>query len=133
MDRFDMLMSKIIFKKWKNIICIYFGTKSYLKSTHNHTAKHDWKCYLELRYKKRVVKIYFLFKIFFLYFITKKKYILKINYYYLRETITISPPWIMEGKWLVFLGTIIIYKHNKKKLCFFEKKNLKRISIPVKF
>jgi hypothetical protein len=33
-------MSKIIFKKWKNIIDMHFGTKSYLKSTHNHTVKH---------------------------------------------------------------------------------------------
>ena len=40
LDRFDVLMSKIIFKKWKNIIGMYFDTKSYLKSTRNHTAKH---------------------------------------------------------------------------------------------
>ena len=40
LDRFDVLMSKIIFKKWKNIIDMYFGTKSYLKSNHYHTAKH---------------------------------------------------------------------------------------------
>ena len=40
LDRFDVLMSKIIFKKWKNIISMYFSTKSYLKSTRNHTAKH---------------------------------------------------------------------------------------------
>ena len=40
MDCFDVLMSKIIFKKWKNIIDMHFGTKSYLKSTHNHTVKH---------------------------------------------------------------------------------------------
>jgi hypothetical protein len=33
-------MSKMIFKKWKNIIGMYFGTKSYLKSTRNHTTKH---------------------------------------------------------------------------------------------
>jgi len=47
LDRFDVLMSKMIFKNWKNIISIYFGTKSYLKSNHYHTAKHplnpwDW-------------------------------------------------------------------------------------------
>jgi hypothetical protein len=30
----------MIFKKWKNIIGMHFGTKSYLKSTRNHTAKH---------------------------------------------------------------------------------------------
>jgi len=40
LDRFDVLMSKIIFKKWTNIIGMHFGTKSYLKSTRNHTAKH---------------------------------------------------------------------------------------------
>jgi hypothetical protein len=40
LDRFDVLMSKMIFKKWKNIIGMYFGTKSYLKSNHYHTAKH---------------------------------------------------------------------------------------------
>ena len=40
LDRFDVLMSKIIFKKWKNIISMYFGMKSYLKNTRNHTAKH---------------------------------------------------------------------------------------------
>ena len=36
---FDVLMSKIIFKKSKNIIEMYFGMKSYLKNNHNHTAK----------------------------------------------------------------------------------------------
>jgi len=40
LDRFDVLMSKIIFKKWKNIIGMYFGMKSYLKNNHYHTAKH---------------------------------------------------------------------------------------------
>ena len=40
LDRFDVLMSKMIFKKWKNIIGMHFGTKSYLKSTRNHTVKH---------------------------------------------------------------------------------------------
>ena len=30
----------MIFKKWKNIIGMYFDTKSYLKSNHYHTAKH---------------------------------------------------------------------------------------------
>ena len=41
LNHFDMLISKIIFKKSKNIIDIYFSTKSYLKSNrnHNHTAK----------------------------------------------------------------------------------------------
>jgi hypothetical protein len=31
---------KWFLKKWKNIIGMYFDTKSYLKSTRNHTAKH---------------------------------------------------------------------------------------------
>ena len=35
---FDVLMSKIIFKKSKNIINIYFNTKNYLKNNRNHTA-----------------------------------------------------------------------------------------------
>jgi hypothetical protein len=39
LDRFDVLMSKMIFKKWKNIIGMHFNTKSYLKNTRNHTAK----------------------------------------------------------------------------------------------
>ena len=30
----------MIFKKWKNIIHMYFNTKSYLKSNRYHTAKH---------------------------------------------------------------------------------------------
>jgi len=45
LDRFDVLMLKMIFKKWKNIIGMHFGTKSYLKSTRNHTAKHVLNCY----------------------------------------------------------------------------------------
>jgi hypothetical protein len=44
LDRFDVLMSKIIFKKWKNIIGMHFGMKSYLKSTRNYTAKHALSC-----------------------------------------------------------------------------------------
>jgi hypothetical protein len=40
LDRFDVLILKIIFFKKKNIIVMHFGTKSYLKSTHNYTAKH---------------------------------------------------------------------------------------------
>ena len=39
LDHFDVLMSKMIFKKWKNIILIYFGTKSTLKSYRNRTPK----------------------------------------------------------------------------------------------
>ena len=33
-------MSKIIFKKWKNIIDMYFSMKNYLKNTRNHTVKY---------------------------------------------------------------------------------------------
>ena len=40
LDRFDVLISKIIFKKWKNIIGMLFGTKSYLKSNRYYTLKH---------------------------------------------------------------------------------------------
>jgi hypothetical protein len=40
LDRFDMLMSKMIFKKWKNNIDMYFSTKNYLKSNCYHTANH---------------------------------------------------------------------------------------------
>jgi len=39
-NHFKMLMSKIIFKKYKNIINMYFNTKNYLKNNHNHTIKH---------------------------------------------------------------------------------------------
>ena len=38
-NHFDVLMSKIIFKKSKNITGMYFDTKNYLKSNNNHTAK----------------------------------------------------------------------------------------------
>jgi len=40
LDRFDVLISKMIFKKWKNIVGMYLSTKNYLKSNHYHTAKH---------------------------------------------------------------------------------------------
>ena len=42
-NHFDVLISKIIFKKSKNIIDMHFGMKSYLKSNHNHTAKQALK------------------------------------------------------------------------------------------
>jgi hypothetical protein len=35
-NHFDMLMSKIYFKKLKNIIGMHFNTKNYLKSNHNY-------------------------------------------------------------------------------------------------
>ena len=40
MDRFDALISKIIFKKYKNIILIHFSIKNTLKNNYNHTSKH---------------------------------------------------------------------------------------------
>jgi len=40
LDRFDVLISKMILKKLKNIIGMHFGTKGYLKSNRYHTAKH---------------------------------------------------------------------------------------------
>ena len=40
LDRFDVLISKIIFKKWKNIISMLFGTKNYLKINSYHTLKY---------------------------------------------------------------------------------------------
>ena len=41
LDYFDVLMSKMIFKKTKNIIWMYFGTKNTLKSYCNRTPKQD--------------------------------------------------------------------------------------------
>jgi hypothetical protein len=38
-DRFDMLISKLIFKKWKNIVLMYFRAKNILKNRY-HTPKH---------------------------------------------------------------------------------------------
>jgi hypothetical protein len=74
LNRFDVLMSKIIFKKWKNIIDIYFGTKSYLKNTRNHTiikhawsrwvfgiACYVWKMWFKMFFKKKFIKIKFIF------------------------------------------------------------------------
>ena len=40
LNRFDKLISKMIFKKWKNIIDMLFGTKSYLKNNRYHTPKY---------------------------------------------------------------------------------------------
>jgi hypothetical protein len=39
LNRFNVLISKIIFKKWKSIIDIHFSMKNYLKNTRNHTVK----------------------------------------------------------------------------------------------
>jgi len=36
-------MSKMIFKKWKNIIGMYFSMKNHLKNTPNYTVKHVLK------------------------------------------------------------------------------------------
>ena len=40
-NHFNVLISKMIFKKSKNIIDIYFGTKNYLKS--KYTVKQTLK------------------------------------------------------------------------------------------
>ena len=40
LDRFDVLMLKIIFKKWKNITGMYFAIKNYLKNNRYHTVKY---------------------------------------------------------------------------------------------
>jgi len=51
----------------KKIIDMHFDTKSYLKSTRNHTAKHAWK---SKPWKQRII-----FKIFnFLFFYLLKGY-----------------------------------------------------------
>ena len=38
-NHFDVLISKIIFKKSKNIIDMHFHIKNYLKKNHNYTIK----------------------------------------------------------------------------------------------
>jgi len=43
LDRFDALILKIIFKNKKNIILIYFGMKSTLKSNYNYIFKQIFK------------------------------------------------------------------------------------------
>jgi hypothetical protein len=42
-NHFNIMMLKIIFKKQKNIINIYFNTKNYLKNIQNYTNKHHQK------------------------------------------------------------------------------------------
>ena len=49
-NHFDVLMSKIIFKKSKNIIGMHFDTKNYLKSNRNHTAKQALRSYKARNY-----------------------------------------------------------------------------------
>ena len=49
LNYFDVLMSKIIFKKLKNIINIYFNTKNYLKTNNNHTVKYVTVVKIRLR------------------------------------------------------------------------------------
>jgi predicted TIM-barrel fold metal-dependent hydrolase len=39
LNRFDVLILKIIFKKYKNIILIHFGIKNTLKNNRKHTNK----------------------------------------------------------------------------------------------
>ena len=41
---FNVLMSKIIFKKLKNIIDIYFNTKNYLKSNYIYPQPNKRVC-----------------------------------------------------------------------------------------
>jgi hypothetical protein len=43
LDRFDALISKIIFKKLKNIILMHFDTKNTLKSNCKHIPKQEIK------------------------------------------------------------------------------------------
>jgi len=40
LNRFDVLILTMIFKKLKNIIDMYFCMKNYLKNNHYHTNKH---------------------------------------------------------------------------------------------
>ena len=47
LDRFDALILKIIFLKWKNIILIYFSMKNILKNNRNHTFKYTLNLILE--------------------------------------------------------------------------------------
>ena len=42
-NHFNVLVLKIIFKKSKNIINMYFNTKNYLKNNHNYSAKQALK------------------------------------------------------------------------------------------
>jgi len=42
-NHFDMMISKIIFKKYKIIIDIFFWVKNTLKNNHNHTLKYPLK------------------------------------------------------------------------------------------
>ena len=59
LNYFDVLISKIIFKKLKNIIGMYFGKKSYLKNNRNHTAKQALRKFtiLDLIWSKIQVKL----------------------------------------------------------------------------
>ena len=43
-NHFDVLMSKMIFKKLKNIIDIHFDTKNYLKSKPQPHYQTSFKC-----------------------------------------------------------------------------------------
>ena len=61
-NHFDMLMSKIIFKKSKNIIDMHFDTKNYLKSNHNHTVKQATRLNVELSRLGRSTSIGFILR-----------------------------------------------------------------------
>ena len=43
LNYFDVLILKIIFFKWKNIILMHFGIESTLKNNRNHTSKQAFK------------------------------------------------------------------------------------------
>ena len=61
LDRLDMLISKIIFEKWKNIIDMHFSMKSYLKSNHNHTTKYILNVRVFSKIKIHFLKVYKIF------------------------------------------------------------------------
>ena len=74
---FDMLMSKIIFKKLKNIIDMYFSTKSYLKSNRNHTAK---QILIGLHFEFFCLELFFYVFVLFCYTDVQNIFF-KINYF----------------------------------------------------
>ena len=45
LNYFNILISKIIFKKLKNIIDMYFNIKNYFKKNHNYTKKNVVGCF----------------------------------------------------------------------------------------
>jgi predicted metal-binding protein len=53
---FNALILKIIFKKYKNIILIYFRMKNTLKNNHNHTLKQKIFVFL-FSFQKKMVSL----------------------------------------------------------------------------